>query len=57
MDTIWTVLINNFNSIPLWTGWNTESADQNCSQQNVRYMKPILLPSTRTNAVKETLER
>ena len=57
MGTLWMVLFNNSNNIPMWTGWNTQTHREQCPQQIITYMKPIPLPPTRTDVVKETLIR
>ena len=41
----------------MWTGWNTKRCDKDLPQQTVAYMKPITLPPTRTDVVRETLNR
>ena len=46
-----------FVKIPMWTGWNVINPSNVPQKQIVWYMKPIQLPPTRTNVVKETMKR
>ena len=59
LDNIWEILINSFERIPFWTGWNSKRLEpaQTTQHQKVRYMKPIPLPPTRVDVVKEVLTK
>ena len=39
----------------MWAEWNSERYYKKTPTQKVQYMKPILLPATRTNEVRETM--
>ena len=44
-------------NIPNWSGWNSKHDYDVNPKQVVGYLKPIQLPPTRTDVVKETLNR
>ena len=53
LDNIWEILINNFDGIPLWTGWNSKRANQSkTTHHQVRYMRPIAFPPTRIDVIR-----
>ena len=56
LDTLWMIAFNNSNSIPMWTGFNTQRTCET-NHQRVGYMKHIKLPPTRYDVVRETLAR
>ena len=41
----------------MWTGWNVINLTNLPQKQIICYMKPIQLPPTRTDVVKETMKR
>ena len=58
LDIIWEILINNFDGIPLWTGWNSKRVKPSQKgHQQVRYMKPIPFPPTRIDVIKEVMAK
>ena len=57
LDVLWLVSFNSFSTVPMWTGWNIKRCDEDLPQQTVAYMKPIALSPTRTDVVRETLNR
>ena len=58
LDIIWEILINNFDGIPLWTGWNPKRVKPSQKgHQQVRYMKPIPFPPTRIDVIKEVMAK
>ena len=46
-----------FDKIPTWTGWNVINSTNVAEKQIVCHLKPIQLPPTRTDIVKETMKR
>ena len=56
LDTVWEIEFNYFNNVPMWTGWNINHNTSAKQKQIVGYMKPITLPPTRTDVVRETME-
>ena len=56
-DYIWAISFNMFDKIPMWTGWNVINSTNVLQKQIVCYIKPIQLPHTRTDVVKETIKR
>ena len=57
LDILWVMSFNNCSMISMWTGWNTKRYMENLPHQRIAYMKPITLPPTRTDVVRETLRR
>ena len=47
---------NMFDKIPMWTGWNVINSINVSQKQMVCYMKPIQLPPTRIDVVKEMMK-
>ena len=54
-DTLWTFSFNFLQDIPMWTGWNSERYYEKTPTKKIGHMKPITLPPTRTDVVRETM--
>ena len=50
-----TFSFNLFNSVPIWTRWNTRRSENNPAKQLVCYRKPIQLPPTTIDIIKEAV--
>ena len=58
INLLWVICKSLFPyDIPNWSGWNAQRDTDRNPKQVVRYLKPIPLPPTRTDVVKETLNR
>ena len=54
-DTLWTFSFNFLQDIPMSTGWNSERYYEKIPTKKIGHMKPITLPPTRTDVVRETM--
>ena len=56
LDNIWEILINNFDGIPLWSGWNSRWVKQSkTTHHKVCYMTSIPFLPTRIDVIKEVM--
>ena len=54
---LWVISFNLLNSAPIWTRWDTRRSENNPVKQLICYRKPIQLPPTRIDAIKETVHQ